>query len=111
MKKFLIIIFFILFWTNHSSAQVAIIANKSVFGINWACTMDVAIRAANWTVSFDLVRKSLSIANDFLFTFLGSLYEHGRHIRLNLERGRVTVNHYLADIAGLTFVAQLFRSS
>jgi hypothetical protein len=81
--------------------------NPPRFGINWRCTMDVAIRAANWIVAHDLLR-SLGARFDDAFTavFKASLVDHGRHIVNHLElypEGRG--NHYLADIAGLAFIA------
>ncbi len=91
-----------------------IATNPPRFGINWRCTMDVAIRAANWVVARDLLR-SLGARFDDAFTaiFKASLVDHGRHIVGHLERypeGRG--NHYLADIAGLAFIAAaLPRSS
>jgi hypothetical protein len=84
-----------------------IATNPPRFGINWRCTMDVAIRAANWVVAHDLLH-SLGARFDHAFTatFKASLVDHGRHIVNHLERypeGRG--NHYLADIAGLAFIA------
>lgn len=84
-----------------------IATNPPRFGVNWRCTMDVAIRAANWVVAHDLLR-GLGARFDDAFTaaFKASLVDHGRHIALHLERypeGRG--NHYLADVAGLAFIA------
>jgi hypothetical protein len=84
-----------------------IATNPPRFGVNWRCTMDVAIRAANWVVAHDLLR-SLGARFDDAFTEVlkASLLDHGRHIVAHLERypeGRG--NHYLADIAGLAFIA------
>ena len=31
-------------------------ANPPKFGVNWTCTMDVAIRAANWILVYDLFK-------------------------------------------------------
>ena len=84
-----------------------IATNPPRFGVNWRCTMDVAIRAANLIVAYDLFR-ALGAVFDGAFTtvFKTSLIDHGRHIANHLEfypEGRG--NHYLADIAGLAFVA------
>lgn len=82
-------------------------ANPPGFGVNWACTMDVGIRIANWLVARDLMIAAGARPNAAFETALarGAL-EHGRFIVRNLEwspglRG----NHYLADIVGLLFVA------
>jgi hypothetical protein len=90
-----------------------IATNPPRFGVNWRCTMDVAIRAANWVVAFDLFR-SLGAHFDevFLAVFTASLVDHGRHIVDHLEyfpEGRG--NHYLADIAGLAFIAAMLPRS
>jgi hypothetical protein len=84
-----------------------IAANPPRFGVNWCCTMDVAIRAANLLVAHDLFRAAdLKFDEPFEAVFWRSILEHGRHIAANLERvGEVRNNHYLANIAGLLFVA------
>ncbi|MDP6475817.1 MAG: heparinase II/III family protein, partial [Alphaproteobacteria bacterium] len=83
-----------------------IAANPPRYGINWCCTMDVAIRAANLLVAHDLFGAT-GHAFDAAFEniFWRSMREHGRHIAANLERhGAMRNNHYLANIAGLLFV-------
>jgi uncharacterized heparinase superfamily protein len=81
-------------------------ANPVEIGINWACTMDVAIRAANWIAT-------LAIAPDaarerWAEPVAASLLLHGRFIRANLETAAARTNHYLSDVAGLLVVAALF---
>lgn len=90
-----------------------IATNPPRFGVNWRCTMDVAIRAANWIVAYDLFR-SLGAHFDVAFTAVlkASLVDHGRHIVKHLEfypEGRG--NHYLANIAGLAFIAAILPRS
>lgn len=86
-----------------------IAANPPRFGVNWRCTMDVAIRAANWVVAFDLFRAAgHTFDSEFERVLAASLADHGRHIVTHLEwypEGRG--NHYLADICGLAFIAAL----
>jgi hypothetical protein len=81
--------------------------NPPRFGVNWACTMDVAIRVANWLVAYDLFRAYGSeFSDDFEAEFKKSIYEHGLHIVNNLEwNPEFRSNHYLSDIIGLLFVA------
>ncbi|MEW6350139.1 MAG: heparinase II/III family protein [Thermodesulfobacteriota bacterium] len=136
--------------------------NPPRFGVNWACTMDVAIRVANWLLAYDLFRNAGADFDEpvspravttkheshrptsrepaewsappdvsrvfgrgsgrqpfctgtspgelsdkgFERVFRRSVYEHGRHIVGNLEWFHgIRGNHYLADIAGLLFVA------
>lgn len=81
--------------------------NPPRYGVNWACTMDAAIRAVNWLITYDLFRScSVEFDDAFERVFKGSLREHGRHIVDNLEfSGDFKANHYLADIVGLLFIA------
>jgi Heparinase II/III-like protein/Heparinase II/III N-terminus len=83
-------------WIDHNPARR---------GVNWACTMDVAIRAANWLAALSLFRGEGRLTDDFLIRIHKSLLMHGRHIRRNLEnRGLTTNNHYLANLAGLLYL-------
>jgi hypothetical protein len=87
--------------------QSWIAANPVELGPNWACTMDVAIRAANWVAALALVAEDA--ANEPWFEpTLQSLLLHGRFVRSHLEWGEVRGNHYLADVVGLLPVASLF---
>jgi len=81
--------------------------NPPRFGVNWSCTMDVAIRVANWLVAYDLFRSAGAVFDrPFEAFFKRSVYEHGRHIVINLEwSDSLRANHYLADMVGLLFVA------
>ncbi|MGE5892763.1 MAG: alginate lyase family protein [bacterium] len=78
--------------------------NKPRFGVNWASTREVAIRVCNWTAGFFFFQKSPELTDDFLVKFVKSLFQHGKHIRSNLEDTGLTTNHYLADIAGLLYL-------
>jgi len=82
--------------------------NPPKFGVNWACTMDVAIRVANWILGFYFFRGSRAFTDEFLIKFLKSLLIHGRHIMANLENKGITNNHYLADLVGLIYLGIAF---
>lgn len=82
--------------------------NPPKFGVNWACTMDVAIRVANWILGFYFFRQSQALTGEFLVKFLKSLLTHGRHIMANLENKGITTNHYLADLVGLIYLGIAF---
>lgn len=80
--------------------------NPPGFGVNWICSMDIAIRAANWCLCWDILQKfniELDPADETILT--SSLRDHGRHIQNNLEWSADRANHYLADICGLIFIA------
>jgi hypothetical protein len=87
-----------------------IAANPVEFGPNWACTMDVAIRAANWVAALALVAAAAA-EEPWLEPAFGSLLLHGRFIRTHLEWAPVRGNHYLSDVVGLLCVAGVFANS
>jgi len=82
--------------------------NPPKFGVNWACTMDVAIRAANWVLGFYFFRDAKVFTDEFLIKFLKSLLIHGRHIMSNLENKGITTNHYLSNLVGLIYLGIAF---
>jgi len=62
--------------------------NPSRMGVNWVCTMDVAIRAANMLLAYDMFTQlDTDEILDFEFKqiFADSIYEHGVHIVNNLN--------------------------
>jgi len=88
-----------------------VLANPYKFGVNWRCTMEVAIRVANWAVSIGLIKDyidnlPLTGKEYFRKIFLKSLYQHGDFTTHNLEwSDTLTSNHYLSNIAGLLILA------
>ena len=82
--------------------------NPFLYGVNWICTMEVAIRATNL-----IVAKSLfwDVPKDTAFDkeLYNSLIQHGDYIHTFPEkplykRGHST-NHTVADYAGLLFIS------
>lgn len=90
-----------------------IAANPPRFGVNWSCTMDVAIRAANLVLARDLfLAFGATFEADFEREFQSAIWAHGRHIASHLEWHDIhRANHYLADICGLVFVASYLPST
>jgi hypothetical protein len=83
--------------------------NPPQMGVNWKCTMDTAIRAANWVLSLSFFKESEVLTEEFLFYFIKNIYIHGKHIIDNLEYETITSNHYLSNIAGLFFISGLLK--
>ncbi len=76
--------------------------NPVGFGPNWACAMEVSLRAVNLLAAFHLVRRSTRLDAPRLSVLLSTFEEHGAHVRRNLEYSYIaTSNHYLSDVAGL----------
>ncbi|MFQ6056177.1 MAG: alginate lyase family protein, partial [Methanosarcinales archaeon] len=82
--------------------------NPIELGVNWACTMEVAIRAVNWIWGYYFFYNSKSLSNEFQLKFLKNLFLHGRHIMNNLEFGMIRGNHYLSNIVGLIYLGIFF---
>ncbi len=89
------------------------VANPPAWGVNWACPMDVAIRAANIVLAWNLFRAlGAEFSPAFENILASSLLAHGRYVFTNLEwHGGARANHYLANIAGLAFVAAALAGS
>ena len=81
--------------------------NPVGFGVNWKCTMEVAIRACNWVLTWQMI-DSISAAKTSKLKdlFLKSLRQHGRFIYSHLELGHT--NHYLSDLVGLIYLGVFF---
>ncbi len=74
-------------------------------GANWACAMEVALRAMNLLAAFSLFLPSAQIDADALAELLMMFDQHGAHIRRNLEYSHIaTSNHYMCDVAGLLWL-------
>ncbi|HVF56897.1 MAG TPA: alginate lyase family protein [Pyrinomonadaceae bacterium] len=79
--------------------------NPVGFGPNWACAMEIALRATNLLAAFRLFRDAPELDEGNLSTLLAMFDEHGAHIRRNLEFSHVaTSNHYLSDVVGLLWL-------
>lgn len=87
--------------------------NPPRYGVNWSCAMEVAIRAANLILAWEIFSsKNASFDNEFEAVFQRAIYEHGKHIVSNIEwRSEPRGNHYLANICGLTFIAAWLPST
>ncbi len=97
-------------YAREFTAQVEdwIASNPWPWGVNWTCTMDVAIRVVNWLWGYYFFRDSPGLSEEFHLAFYKSLLLHGRHIWHNLEnQGDFTNNHYLSDLLGLVYLGIL----
>ena len=85
-------------------------ANPIGIGINFTCTMDVAIRAVNWAIALQLVRRSPDLDAAFWSRAYRALYDTGVFTRNNLENTyEVTSNHFLSNVVGLWFLGTVFE--
>ncbi|MGD9597535.1 MAG: heparinase II/III family protein [Steroidobacteraceae bacterium] len=77
--------------------------NPVGFGVNWTCSMEVAIRAINIVAATNLFAAGLSVRQRALIAMM--LRQHMTHISFNLEMSDVNGNHLLFDRLGLVIVS------
>ncbi len=86
--------------------------NPYAASVNWACTMEVALRVFSWTWLFHVFKGSAAWRDPaFRERFLCGLYLHADFTARNLERSDINGNHYTADAAGLVFAGLFFAGS
>jgi uncharacterized heparinase superfamily protein len=89
-----------------------IAANPYAGSVNWACTMEVALRILSWTWLFHVFHRSAAWSEPgFQGRFLRALFLHGDYTERYLERSDVNGNHFTADAAGLVFAGLFFGSA
>ncbi|MCH9032596.1 MAG: hypothetical protein IIB00_10105, partial [candidate division Zixibacteria bacterium] len=101
--------------TNHRERFIALVddwmtGNPYPLGPNWICPMELAIRSINLICAVELFQNTTKLPEDFMRKLCASLFQHGRHIKENIEfvgRGANT-NHYLADLVGLLALGLFF---
>ena len=78
-------------------------------GVQYVCTMDIAIRAFNWAIAFELIRTARVFdATAAVFAYR-SMFEVGLFIESHLEnKYEVTSNHFLSNAVGLYALGVVF---
>lgn len=81
--------------------------NPFLYGINWKCTMDVAIRAISWILSANVFYVIISHDSEFLKKLSTSLVKHAEYISNfpEIYPDNHTTNHTTADYIGLLFLS------
>lgn len=82
--------------------------NPLGWSVNWACAMEVALRAVN-LICVDGLLISARGDYDFRPLLVKSLYAHGWFLSRNLEISDVNGNHFLADAVGLVWLGLYFE--
>ena len=94
--------------------------NRPYYGVNWHCSMEVAIRAVNWIWAYYFFRESPLLDADMEKQLARSLAVHAEYIWNNLEfdkrvmngeHVRQNGNHYIADLVGLVYLGLVLRTS
>ena len=78
-------------------------------GVNWTCTMEVAMRIMPWTWFFHVFAGSRSWSDEHFQTrFLRTLFLHGEFTARHLDRPDGDANRFTADAAGLVYAGLFF---
>lgn len=80
-------------------------------GLNWACNMDVGLRAINLIWGVRYFQPYVINCPHFQKIFFNSIRQHGCHIFDNLDyygSHHATGNHYLSNIAALIYIGACF---
>lgn len=88
-----------------------IIHNPIYKGVNWNCTMDVAIRVSNWIIAISIFKDEIINYPKLSQVIYKSINDHGNFIYNNLEyygEKFPTENHYLSNIVGLIYIGAFF---
>lgn len=97
----------------HNEILDFIAFNPVGYGVNWKCTMDVAIRVCNWIMSINICMtadENHNIDNEFLKVLKESIYYHALFIKYHLEdKQDYRGNHYFANIMGLLFSSAFLK--
>ena len=84
-------------------------SNPYAHSVNWACTMEAALRIMTWTWFFHVFCRSQAWSDEaFQARFLRTLFLHGEFTERYLERASINGNHFTADAAALVFAGLFF---
>lgn len=85
-------------------------ANPVGHGVQWACAMEVALRAANLAQALLMFADAAEVRRaEFLVPVLCALADHSAWVEAHLEdRGAVPNNHLVSNYVGLLVVGLLF---
>lgn len=82
--------------------------NPLGWSVNWACAMEVALRAVN-LICVDGVLLARGEDYPARPLVVSSLYQHGWFLARHLEVSDVNGNHFLADAVGLVWLGRYFE--
>lgn len=86
--------------------------NPYKLGINWACTMDVSIRALNFLLSFLYLKsKDIEFSNKEEKLISSILWDYANFIYENPEKSGQNGNHYLTNVSVLLILSLYFDNA
>lgn len=86
-------------------------ANPVGLGPNWACTMDVALRAWSLLWLAAAFADAPELGEPFWGRVVRMLWQHAQWMPEHLEKGEINGNHYISDALGLVACGAFFRDA
>ncbi len=86
-----------------------IAANPYAQGVNWACTIEAAVRTLSWTWFFHVFARSSAWSDGaFQSRFLRTLFLHGELTERHLDRAEINGSHITANAVAMVFAGLFF---
>lgn len=85
-----------------------IAANPPSMGINWASSLEVALRLISWCWAAVLLQGSTALSEDLFAAWLGSIRRHALHVERYLSHYFSPNTHLTGEALGLFYVGVLF---
>jgi len=82
--------------------------NPYLVGVNWTSSLEIAVRAINWVLAYNLFLDSKYLDKEINYKILNSLYQHGRYIRRNLSFFSSPYNHLIGEATSIFILGTLF---
>ena len=80
--------------------------NPFLIGVNWICTMDVAIRSSNWIITVNMFNDIFWKDTEFVSKLSKTLLKHAQYIiQFPNKNGAKGNNHYITEFSGLFLLA------
>ncbi|MFB3926348.1 MAG: alginate lyase family protein [Syntrophales bacterium] len=86
-------------------------SNPFKLGINWASSLEIALRSISWIWSYLFFRKSKLLSSYFLTQYLLCLYINGCHIERNLSFYFSPNTHLTGEALGLMYLGLFFHGT
>ncbi|MBI4169889.1 MAG: alginate lyase family protein [Acidobacteria bacterium] len=83
-------------------------ANPAGLGINWASSLEVALRLISWTWALHLVRDSRALTPDLFLEMLEAIHDHAAHVEKYLSRYFSPNTHLTGEALGLFYAGAIF---
>ncbi|PWU25421.1 MAG: hypothetical protein C5B48_01375, partial [Candidatus Rokuibacteriota bacterium] len=83
-------------------------ANPPGFGINWASSLEVALRLVAWCWALVLFRGARALSADLFAEMLGDIHDHARHVERHLSHYFSPNTHLTGEALGLYYAGLVF---